>query len=73
MEPVLRQLPRSGGVRDVVRAGAGYVRTLCGRRGPGLVLLKQILGQGEEADLVLASLEELAEEFAASVDTSLKT
>jgi hypothetical protein len=73
MAAVLRQLPRYGEVRDIARTGAMYVRNLCGSLGAGLVLLSEILGRGEEAHLILASLEVLAEDFGALVDTALQT
>jgi hypothetical protein len=72
MGEVLRRLPHDREAREVARTGARYLGDLCGG-GPGLALLSGILGHSEEAGLILASLEALAEEFAALVDAALQT
>ncbi len=72
MEAVLRQLPADGGVRHIARTGAKYIRDLCGGGGPGVELLGEILGRSDEASLILASLEALAEDFATLVAASLR-
>ncbi len=71
MAATLRQLPNDGEVRDSARTGARYLREVCGSRGPGPTLLGEILGSSNEAQIVLASLEALAEEFGELVDASL--
>jgi hypothetical protein len=71
MAAVLRKLPSQWNARDVARTGASYIGNLCRPRGPASLLLRGMLGRGEEADLIIASLEVLAEEFAALADASL--
>jgi hypothetical protein len=70
MKPVLTALP-SAVLRDVARAGANHVRSLCGRGGDGSALFAEVLGAGEEAEIMVASLEVLAEEFGAFVEVAL--
>ena len=71
-DTVLRQLPRDGTIREVARRGARYVGDLCGSGGAGVALLSEILGRSEEARIIIASLEILAAEFAASSETALQ-
>jgi hypothetical protein len=73
MEAALRRLPHHTEVREIARAGAVNVRTLCGGDGPGLELLSDLLGNSAEVNLILASLEVLAEDFGALVDAVLQT
>lgn len=56
---------------DVTRAGARYIHDLCGRNGPGVVLLGKLIGGGREAEITLASLETLATEFFETVSARL--
>jgi hypothetical protein len=70
MKKALIGLP-SAELRDVARAGADHVRTLCGRGGDGTALFAETLGAGEEAAIMVASLEVLAEEFGALVEVVL--
>ena len=71
METVLRQKCKRDDLRDVARRGAQYLNDLCGGEGPGLFLLREIVGRGEEADLILASLGALAEDFAGLVESAV--
>lgn len=70
MKAVLASLP-SAGLRDVARAGANHVRSLCGRSGDGAALFAEALGAGEEAAIMVESLKALAEEFGALVEATV--
>jgi hypothetical protein len=47
----------------VVRTGNERLQQLCGKRGDGTALFRDLLGPGDEAALMVASLSELVEEF----------
>jgi hypothetical protein len=70
METVLRERCKSNDLKEVARRGARFLKDLCGSGGPGLVLLREILGRGEEADLILASLAALSEDFAGLAEST---
>lgn len=72
MEAVLRRLAGHAHVREIAGTGAKYLRDLCGTGRPGAALLSEALGRGEEATVIVASLEVLAEEFADLVEESLR-
>jgi hypothetical protein len=57
----------------VARIGASHIRTLCGNGGAGSALLAQSLGAGEEALIIIESLEVLSAKFADVVDSALQS
>jgi hypothetical protein len=68
----LERLPLQGDLRGIARKGARYLLDLCSSGGVGTALLRNILGRSEEADVIVASLEVLVEEFHADVEASLE-
>jgi hypothetical protein len=61
-----------GNLQDITREGATHLRGLCSHGKPGIALLQDILGKGGEADLIVASLEVLVEDFFELVETSFR-
>ena len=70
LRATLRTVPADHNLQGITRTGARYIRSLCSKDGSGIGVLREMLGKGAEVDLMVASLEALAEEFYEIVESS---
>jgi hypothetical protein len=72
LRTTLQSILLNGNLHSITRTGAMYLWRSCSHDGPGIALLREMLGKGPEVDLVVASLEALVEEFHELVESCLK-